>query len=205
MSWLTVNDFIQDQMDLGVIPQGHKLMGYAVTNSDGHFALAIPQGVDSRPNWTADIQLAMLIHEYGHASAFAKNLRGNYRPAVIVGDSTESNRQCLYLPSDTDPKRIRPVAWRRLFQPELDRLITDEEMPAGSKMVGYVVRLVASDEFLVHYSNDATAQGWIWGLYPTQAKIFKDFTKASKIARRHKEADVFPLVDAGSHYFLFEQ
>ncbi|WP_139147826.1 hypothetical protein [Pseudomonas aeruginosa] len=204
MGWRTVDELIQDKINQGELPEGHRLLGYTITDSAENFAKDLPVEASSPPEWTPSIDEATLVPNYEHAVMMAKILRGRFRPAVIVSDHNGLNRHHLYLPSDTEDTFKRPRTWKPLYQPQVEKYIQEGELPQSTKMKGYVIRLVASDEFLVRHTNDSLAEGWVWGLHPNQAKVFKDFSKACKLARRHKEADVFPLLDAGTHYFVFE-
>jgi len=204
MAWVTINDQINIMIEAGEIPANHKLLGYSITNADGQFALGIPNTPSESIQWSAQITDAVLLPSFEHASLVAKTLRGKFRPTVVTGCEDGGNRCNFYLPGNSEDTFKRPKNWNTLHQLKVNEYIKDGELPTGTKMKGYVLRIVASDEFLVRHTNDSIAEGWVWALHPNQAKIFKDFSKACKIARRHKEADVFPLLDAGTHYFIFE-
>ncbi|WP_421863109.1 hypothetical protein [Motiliproteus sp.] len=104
------------------------------------------------------------------------------------------------------PKELKQ--WRLITVGIVKRKVADiikeYDLPQETQLLGYVVHIEESDEFLAVHENTSEMERWGWSHTPENAKLYRRSDKAIKVAQRCKsEAMVCSLFDTGPQLMVF--
>lgn len=94
-----------------------------------------------------------------------------------------------------------PYSEAKMNKQELDEFMADNSLPASTKILGYIVCLPESNEFLHKSRSSKNEDLHVWAQTPEMAKIYKTLGQAKKVAQGHtKGAVAATMLDTGNDY-----